>query len=383
MPRDCYHLTVHARFETIPLRTGIVPPGSKVYLDEIEIDEDGSAQQTKGQRDAGRFHILANVWLNAIGEERLPGRWRLVTAEPEPGLRHPPIFTLLPLDRSSARSEANLTDFLKRAREKNDKPWLDSTYIATTLHSLLMTGRLRDHDDLASHINAKMMEPVVAAKDAAEREREAESHARLAAERDRDSAHAQKELATQAAEQAEHERSQAQMAWEAAEQERQQAEDAKREALSQVEHVNAHNRQLETERDLLLKALAANEVRANLPAGKALESEVARLITKSWPSKTGSSYLNIGVEATIKDVSQKGSQIYITYINKSGDEQTVNDFGYYGFVQAVFNYLKKCKDEKRRAVFILTYKSDDARANMRLASDTMMLAQYAGLWRGN
>ena len=69
MKRHRYHLTPHAKDETIPLRTGVIPRGNKVFLDEIERDDDGTAQQTKGQRDAGRYHILANVWLSEFGEE--------------------------------------------------------------------------------------------------------------------------------------------------------------------------------------------------------------------------------------------------------------------------------------------------------------------------
>ena len=47
MSRSRYHLTAHAQDETIPLRTGIIPKTNKVFLDEISMDEDGTAQQTK------------------------------------------------------------------------------------------------------------------------------------------------------------------------------------------------------------------------------------------------------------------------------------------------------------------------------------------------
>ena len=147
MKRHRYHLTPHAKGETIPLRTGVIPRVNKVFLDEIEIDDEGTAQQTKGQRDDGKYHILANVWLSEFGDERLPGRWRLVTVEPDQDFLDPPIITLLPLDRSSARSEANLTDFLKKERQKGDKPWLNIEYIATTLHSLLLDGHIRNQND--------------------------------------------------------------------------------------------------------------------------------------------------------------------------------------------------------------------------------------------
>jgi hypothetical protein len=88
--------------------------------------------------------------------------------------------------------------------------------------------------------------------------------------------------------------------------------------------------------------------------------------------------MNIGIEATIVDVYKSGSNISLAYIDRSGKNQTVTDFGYQGFVQLVFDYLMSCKVANQRAVFILTYKSD---MKMRLAADTMMLGTYVNLWR--
>lgn len=357
MKRHRYHLTPHAKDETIPLRTGVIPRLNKVFLDEIEIDDEGTEQQTKGQRDDGKYHILANVWLSEFGDERLPGRWRLVTVEPDQDFLDPPIITLLPLDRSSARSEANLTDFLKKERQKGDKPWLNIEYIATTLHSLLMDGHIRNQNDLANHLNDRMMKPVIAAKDAAERMREEELQARLTAERDRDLAQAEKDVATKAKESAERE---------------------KLEAINRVDEVSEKNKILVTELEQMAKALADIRERSSAGQLQSTAIEVARAVTRPWPSKTGSDYMNIGIEATVDDVRQFGSKISLTYLDRSGGKQTVTDFGYHGFVQLVYDYLKSCKDENRRAVFILTYRPD---MKMRLAADTMMLANYVKLWR--
>lgn len=385
MTRHRYHLTPHAKEETIPLRTGIIPKVNKVFLDEIEIDEEGTAQQTKSQRDFGNYHILANVWLSEFGKEALPGRWRLVTVEPDRDDLDPPIITLLPLDRSSARSEANLTDYLKKERKKADRGWLNPEYIATTLHSLLMAGAIRDHNDLASHINDRMMKPVFEAKDAAERQRREEFEAREAAERERDIAKAEKETATQAKEEAERHRLNAQQQKDAAElqwEEEFQAREAAERArdVAKVEKQEVVNRLAEVtnERDQMAQALA--KIRESAPSEKLETSSptVARQVTKPWPSKTGSDYMNIGIEASIEDVRPMGSKISLTYLDKSGNRQTVTDFGYHGFVQLVYDYLKSCKDENRRAVFILTYRPD---MKMRLAADTMMLANYVKLWR--
>lgn len=378
MKRHRYHLTPHAKEETIPLRTGVIPRSNKVFLDEIEIDHDGTAQQTKGQRDDGKYHILANVWLSEFGGERLPGRWRLVTVEPDQDFLDPPIITLLPLDRGSARSEANLTDFLKKERQKGDKPWLNIEYIATTLHSLLMDGLIRNQNDLANHLNDRMMKPVIAAKDAAERMREEELQARLTAERDRDLAQAEKDMATKAKESAERDSVQAREAKDLAELNREKAEREKLEAITRVDEVNEKNKILVTELEQMAKALADIRERSSAGQVQSTAVEVARAVTRPWPSKTGSDYMNIGIEATVDDVRQIGSKISLTYLDRSGGKQTVTDFGYHGFVQLVYDYLKSCKDENRRAVFILTYRPD---MKMRLAADTMMLANYVKLWQ--
>ena len=376
MSRSRYHLTAHAQDETIPLRTGIIPKTSKVFLGEISIDEDGTAQQTKSNRDSGNYHILANVWLSEHGEERLPGRWRLVTVKPDDDYKDPPILTILPIDRLTARSEANLTDFLKKERRNNDKPWLTVQYIAQTLYPLLRDGLIRDHNDLSRHLNDVAMKPLVEAKNAAER-------GKAIAERDK---------------------TEAQLAKDAAERDRTQAENERYEALMKADRFNtiadeavSYSEVLEKDKVILedkverltaegeqMKAAMA-KISANKNGaekqGAAQETslEFAIAVTRPWPSKTGSDYMNIGVEATIIDVQRHGSNITLKYIDRAGKSQVVTDFGYYGFVDLVYNYLESCKNESRRAVFILTYKKSDMK--MRLAADTMKLDAYIGLWR--
>ena len=350
MSRSRYHLTAHAQDETIPLRTGIIPKTNKVFLDEISMDEDGTAQQTKSNRDSGNYHILANVWLSEHGEERLPGRWRLVTVKPD-DYKDPPILTILPIDRLTARSEANLTDFLKKERRNNDKPWLTVQYIAQTLYPLLRDGLIRDHNDLSRHLNNVAMEPVVEAKNAAERDK-------AIADRDK---------------------TEAQLAKDAAEERAMQAEVEKEEVV--IENVKLQEKTIQQAeeirqmKDAIEESKSSNESSGVQDASK----EFARAVTKPWPSKTGSDYMNIGVKATIIDVQRHGSNITLKYIGRAGRSQVVTDFGYYGFVDLVYNYLESCKNESRRAVFILTYKKSDMK--IRLAADTMKLDTYIGLWR--
>lgn len=153
------------------------------------------------------------------------------------------------------------------------------------------------------------------------------------------------------------------------------AESAKQTANEEKEK----NKILVNENEQMRKALEGIKERSKIGNDKESLLEVARAVTRPWPSKIpGSVYMNIGIEATIVDVYKSGSNISLTYIDKSGKNQTVTDFGYQGFVQLVFDYLMSCKVANQRAVFILTYKPD---MKMRLAADTMMLGTYVNLWR--
>lgn len=376
MTRIQYHLTPHAKDETIPLRTGLILKWNKVFLDEIEVDEEGTAQQTKSQRDAGNYHILANVWLSQSGDENCLGRWRLVTRDQD--FQDPPIFTLLPLDRGSARSEANLTDYLKKEREKPDRLWLNPEYIAKTLHPLLLQGTIRNQNDLASHINDRLLRPILVAKHIAEQRSAEAILARDHAQIERDQAKEEMERAAKAQEDAERKLLTAVQEKNAAEEQWGEEYQAREVAEREKQDVENKLAKVIDERDQLAQALARADELSKSKEGLSTLSEGARAVTRPWTSKTGSDYKNIGIEATIEDVRQIGSKISLTYRDKSGNSQTVNDFGYYGFVQLVYDYLKSCRDEKRRAVFILTYRPD---MKMRLASDTMMLANYVSLWR--
>jgi hypothetical protein len=108
-------------------------------------------------------------------------------------------------------------------------------------------------------------------------------------------------------------------------------------------------------------------------------NEPAKPVTKIWNSKTGSTYKNIGIEASISDVRRVGTKIQLTYIDKNSTSQTITDFGVInGFVSDVYEYLNSRKEARKRAVLILTFKPDKV---MKLASDTMKLPEYSGLWR--
>jgi hypothetical protein len=101
----------------------------------------------------------------------------------------------------------------------------------------------------------------------------------------------------------------------------------------------------------------------------------AQVVTPVWVSLTGSSYKNIGISAYVISVNRSGTNISLRYLDKSGDEKEITDFGRQGFVTHVFDYLKA--RENKSAVFIITYKEG---GDPKLAADTMMLAKYRSIW---
>jgi hypothetical protein len=109
-----------------------------------------------------------------------------------------------------------------------------------------------------------------------------------------------------------------------------------------------------------------------------LDKEVmgpAKKVTQEWPSKTGSKYLNYGVDAYIEKVIPSGDKIQLTFIDEEGKTTVVEDFGFNGLVTEVLKYLSN--KIKSRAVFILTYQPG---GRPRLASDTMLLPAYKNIW---
>ena len=138
------------------------------------------------------------------------------------------------------------------------------------------------------------------------------------------------------------------------------------EKLETSKYKNAYEQQLE------------EAIRMNKLADQRSDSEImgaAKKITDTWQSKTGSAYLNFGIEAYVAQVDRKGDQIQLTYINERGEDVVINDFGYNGFVGHVYDYLKSKLHS--RAVFVITHKPNGP---LKLASDTMLLNAYKHLW---
>ncbi len=125
-------------------------------------------------------------------------------------------------------------------------------------------------------------------------------------------------------------------------------------------------------RTLLAEALTAIKESEKTNLDKAMP---ARSVTDVWKSKTGSEYKNVGLEATIISVKRFGNKINLKFIGKDDSEKSVEDFGYQGFIEPVFDYLSSRVG--KRAVFLVTQKPGN---NVKLASDTMMLPIYRGLW---
>lgn len=339
IPRLRYHLTEHAALDTIPLRVGVVPSGKKVYLENIEQDDEGTDQQTFTQKRQGRKHILADVWTQSSGGQCY-ARWRVVTAEPKVLGDDPPVLTVLPIDRSTARTAADLSSYLKNEREKSNKDWLTPSYVAQVLHPLVSTGALQNQSDLADHI----ME-----------------HGMRESKKEREDILADKERIKSIAEEAITHLSLFEQKFADATARAEQAEENERSALVKLAIAKAQT-----------NSVAANSAIDSSPKELALP---ANAVTRPWRSKTGSTYLNVGVEAYVENVTRTNDNIQLTYIDESGTTKTIQDFAFKGFVAEVHDYLVAHKE--RRAIFMITKKPGGP---LMLAADTMKLPQYRHLW---
>jgi hypothetical protein len=322
MTRQRCHLTLHAKEDSIPLRLGRYLSGDRVYLEDIEEDEDGTNGQKPNEIDRGNWHALADLWLEAVGGESL-GRWRFVLGRPHEDWQDAPVVTVLPVNRDSIKSEGALSLLLQRERKSGKHAWLTPIYVAEVLHDLYRNERLRHVEDLSEHIRERDKAPLIEKHQNALREN-AELHA-------------------------------------------------------QNTELQDNLRVKDSEILQLRSALQGLPVSTAEPSSEQVGSvaeEPGKQVTDIWPSrKPNSPYHNVGLEATVKRVERLGERIRLTYTDTKGKPRDVTDFGYEGFVEPVFEYLKSRKDQ--RAVFILTWKDDKV---LRLASDTMLLPQYASLW---
>lgn len=161
MRRERCHLTNHALLDAIPLRMGRTLEGAKLYLESVEPDPDGTANQKRGEIERGNEHAVAGLWTSSEGGENL-GRWRLVLGRAKESFHDRPIVTVLPEDRQQAKSQSEVTSLLKKERESGRHAWLTPEYVACALHPLYREGRLSSPADLSEHIREKDKEPLVA-----------------------------------------------------------------------------------------------------------------------------------------------------------------------------------------------------------------------------
>jgi hypothetical protein len=344
MPRTRYHLTEHALLDTIPLRIGRVLTSPKVYLEYVEEDPEGTANQTHSQRQSGRKHITADLWTESEAGEHL-GRWRFVTGPTGEGRTDPPILTVLPLDRAQARTASNLTDYLANERKSGNSPWLTQEYVATVLRERVLSGELSNQAELGAFLREQVVGELREKADTLEVQRDG---LRDKLER------AKSGLTTLAQE--------------------------KIEATARAERAE------ENERTALERLEAALRGQANNPPGvpplDSVDKSELRLpataVTEPWRSRTkNSQYVNVGVDAFIEDVNREGNRIHLRFIDSKGNSREIHDFGVInGFVSKVFDYLRSRQGQ--RAVFLVTYKPGD---NTMLAADTMLLDTYRHLWR--
>lgn len=100
-------------------------------------------------------------------------------------------------------------------------------------------------------------------------------------------------------------------------------------------------------------------------------------VGSGWFSKTGSGLKNTWIEAHVVAASESGSQIVLTFVDSTGHDRTISDYGRNGLRKEVLRYLQA--DSPARKTFLITYDPENP-LGAKLASDTMMLSQYRRKW---
>lgn len=164
------HLTTHAILDTIPLRVGVVLADRKVALENLIYDEEGTNQQNRRELIDKRYHVIANL-VSLYPTRTDHGRWRLVVKDAQDLQKHPPVFTVLPVE-SDIRTEANLTKALSDARQAGDLR-VTPEFIRDVLHPLYKSSQLRNQQDLSDLLNKDKVEGLVSALEEANEDRKA------------------------------------------------------------------------------------------------------------------------------------------------------------------------------------------------------------------
>jgi hypothetical protein len=312
----------HARFDSFPLRYGIVPDEFLETSSEVE-DAKATGRQKPQEIKAGNKHVVCQLW--TLDGESL-GKARIVIAPRRGSDEFDTIVTVLSVDE--ILSDRAVSEIVRDKRLRGE---ITTDFIRSTLHPLYVKKRLSSPDSLVNIF----------------------VDAGLAEERRKN----------------------------------EQLQD-ENEGLKKKNQDEALKRE-EAENQLTAQAkiIAALKEQAANPPGVPSRSDQAgvqdlrtpaKAVTEQWLSKTGSNYMNVGVEAFIEDVYKDGYRIYLKFINSKGQLQEIYDFGdSRGYVESkIFDYLDSRK--KQRAVFLITFISGQP---SRLASNTMMLDSYRHLWR--
>lgn len=221
---------------------------------------------------------------------------------------------------------------------KEGREWLTPEFIVRELHPLVARGELTNQSELADFISARLTQPL---REQAEKLAKENAHIRSVAEEAIAAVTSLEKNVTESTARAN------------------RAEQGEQTALKKLEDA--------------IQALKVYEADATSSFAKLPAPAVA--VTEAWTSKTGSGYMNTGLEAAIVSVKKHDNRIRLTYIDQNRKSKTVEDFGYQGFVGLVYEYLESRVG--KRAVFLVTQQHNKP---MRLASDTMMLPQYKSLW---
>lgn len=337
----------HANQDSLPLRFGLhfEEDTEIVIFDAVDLGPD--------ERYGDRRHYLGSIRLNN-DEGEMSQQGHFVVGYRRPGN----YLSLVTVWRSDNREvEFYLSNTMRNLREEG---FLSPDKLIE-MHPFYLSGEINSSGSLIRYLSKNLA--------AAEIDRAKASQERARIETDKilseiDSILAEKDAAQRDAQNARSVALEAIEAVENMEIRANRAEQGEKEALFQLADAQAK---------LRARDFPGDSSQSN---GQASERTPAIAVTKPWQSKTGSAYRNQGVEAYVVDVRRVGDgRICLTYIGRGGEEKSIEDFGYQGFVAPVFDCLNDRKG--KRAVFLVTQKPG---GELKLAADTMLLPAYRSLW---
>lgn len=139
-----YKLSEHARYDSFPLRFGIIP-ASFVGLRDVILDEASTSNQKPKEIRLGNYHVIAVCYDLDSGQSICRGRF-VLTKKSGHNL-HQTIVTAF--SENGNYAERAVSDLIRKLREENE---IDTDFILKNLHQEYVNGEISNELSLFKHL---------------------------------------------------------------------------------------------------------------------------------------------------------------------------------------------------------------------------------------